>query len=69
MDSELSSQISSEDKAYFLAEAVENMLDGFHLWHLENLDDAHSFRLQLANPAAAQLLAVDDVWALGKSMD
>ncbi|MEO0352302.1 MAG: PAS domain S-box protein [Cyanobacteria bacterium P01_A01_bin.15] len=69
MDSELSSQISSEDKAYFLAEAVENMQDGFHLWHLENLDDAHSFRLQLANPAAAQLLAVDDVWALGKSMD
>ncbi|MEM6426152.1 MAG: PAS domain-containing protein, partial [Cyanobacteria bacterium P01_D01_bin.128] len=51
------------------AEAVENMQDGFHLWHLENLDDARSFRLQLANPAAAQLLAVDDTWALGKSMD
>ncbi|MEM9803829.1 MAG: PAS domain S-box protein [Cyanobacteria bacterium P01_D01_bin.56] len=50
------------------AEAIENMQDGFHLWHLENLEDASSFRLQLSNPAAERLLHVPNHQALGHLM-
>ncbi|MEO1509034.1 MAG: PAS domain S-box protein [Cyanobacteria bacterium J06633_23] len=50
------------------AEAMENMQDGFHLWRLENPDDASSFRLQLSNPAAERLLELPNDRALGERM-
>ncbi|MEM9805220.1 MAG: PAS domain S-box protein [Cyanobacteria bacterium P01_D01_bin.56] len=50
------------------AEAIENMQDGFHLWHLEDLTNAASFRLELANPAAAQLLDMANEDVLGTLM-
>lgn len=50
------------------AEAMENMQDGFHLWHLENSEEASSFRLQLSNPAAARLLKLPNEQTLGKQM-
>ncbi|MEB3210498.1 MAG: PAS domain S-box protein [Leptolyngbyaceae bacterium] len=50
------------------AEAIENMQDGFHLWHLEDPSDARSFRLILSNPAAEHLLTIANDYALGKYM-
>ncbi|MEM1256022.1 MAG: PAS domain S-box protein [Cyanobacteria bacterium P01_H01_bin.21] len=50
------------------AEAMENMQDGFHLWHLANSEDASSFRLQLSNPSAARLLGLPEDQALGELM-
>ncbi|MEO0458430.1 MAG: PAS domain S-box protein [Cyanobacteria bacterium P01_A01_bin.114] len=48
--------------------AIENMQDGFHLWQLEDPDDAQSFRLLVSNPAAEQLLAKPNSQMLGKRL-
>lgn len=50
------------------AEAIEKMQDGFYLWQLENLADARSFRLLVANPAAEQLTGVSNAGVIGKTM-
>lgn len=50
------------------AEAIENMQDGFHLWKLENANDARSFRLMLSNPASEHLLSVPNEQVLRKFM-
>ncbi|MGD1852877.1 MAG: PAS domain S-box protein [Leptolyngbyaceae cyanobacterium] len=50
------------------AEAMENMQDGFDLWHLEDPTAASSFRLHLSNPAAERLLDRPNKQALGKLM-
>ncbi|MGD1953103.1 MAG: PAS domain S-box protein [Leptolyngbyaceae cyanobacterium] len=50
------------------AEAIENMQDGFHLWQLEDVADASSFRLKLSNPSAEKLLGVPNKQMLGALM-
>ena len=50
------------------AEAIESMQDGFYLWQLEDLSNAKSFRLLVANPAAEQLTQIPNSDVLSKTM-